>query len=108
MESEIRTCYRGNLGSAERSQNALVVSTMYGEADLPSQIGREAYSYRFVQRAFAPLLERWGKIVEINRAESRLDYALMKARREHLHPVHLRIGKICSVRYCLGLETVPM
>jgi hypothetical protein len=89
MESETRTVYGGNMRSEDRSQNALVVSTMYTDEELPTQIGREAYSYRFVQRAFATLVERWGKVVEINRAESRLDYALMKLRHQHLRPVHL-------------------
>jgi hypothetical protein len=89
MESETRTANGGHMPSLDRSQNALVVSTMYTDSELPSQIGREAYSYRFVQRAFGPLLQRWGKVVEINRAESRLDYALMKVRHEHLRPLHL-------------------
>ena len=62
----------GTTLASGRSDNALVVSTMYTEAELPDQIGREAYSYRFVQRAFTSLLERWGKVTEINRAESRL------------------------------------
>jgi hypothetical protein len=50
---------------------ALVVSTMYTEAQMSHGIGREAYSYRFVFRAFAPLLERWGRTTEITQAESR-------------------------------------
>jgi glycosyltransferase involved in cell wall biosynthesis len=62
---------------------------MYTDQELPDRIGREAYSYRFVERAFAPLLERWGQVIEVNRPESRLDFALMKARQEHLAPIHL-------------------
>ncbi len=68
---------------------ALVVSSMYTEAETADRIGREAYSYRYVYRAFAPLLERWGSTQEINRPESRLDYALWRARQQHLEPVHL-------------------
>ena len=44
---------------------ALVVSSMYTEAETAQRIGREAYSYRFVYRALAPLLERWGRTSEI-------------------------------------------
>ena len=53
------------------------------------RIGREAYSYRFVFDAFAPLLGRWGRTIEVTQAESRLDYALWRARQQHLEPVHL-------------------
>jgi glycosyltransferase involved in cell wall biosynthesis len=62
---------------------------MYTGAEMIDRIGREAYSYHFVSRAFAPLLARWGKTFEITQAESRLDYALWKARQQNLEPIHL-------------------
>jgi glycosyltransferase involved in cell wall biosynthesis len=74
---------------SEGQTRALVVSSMYSEAETAQRIGREAYSYRFVYRAFAPLLERWGRTSEITRPESRLDYALWRARQQSLEPVHL-------------------
>src|SRR5262249_48920285 len=45
--------------------------------------------YYFVYRAFAPLLQRWGCTIEVTRPESRLDYALWRARRNNLQPAHL-------------------
>jgi glycosyltransferase involved in cell wall biosynthesis len=68
---------------------AVLVSSAFCEADTVRQLGREAYSYRFVYRAFAPLLERWGRTSEVDRPASRLDFALRQARREGLDPVHL-------------------
>jgi glycosyltransferase involved in cell wall biosynthesis len=68
---------------------AIVVSSLYSDAEMVDRIGREAYSYRFVYRAFAPLLQRWGRTVEITHAESRLDYALWQARQQQDEPLHL-------------------
>ena len=50
-----------------------------GGADSSAQLGREAYSYTYVYRAFRPLLERLGDVVEVERPESRLDYAVRRA-----------------------------
>jgi glycosyltransferase involved in cell wall biosynthesis len=67
---------------------AIVVSSVFSEDQLVAKLGREAYSYRFVFRAFAPLLKRWGHVSEITRPESRLDYALWRARQQHQAPLH--------------------
>src|SRR5262245_60053850 len=68
---------------------ALVVSSTFLEADTLHAIGREAYSYQFVYRAFAPLLERWGTTTQVDRAPSRLDFALRGARRQGCSAMHL-------------------
>jgi len=68
---------------------SLVVRSPYANADIAEHIGREAYSYRFVYRAFAPLLERWGRIIELTGPNDRLDSALWRARRQNGEPVHL-------------------
>jgi len=73
-------------GAATR---ALVVTSVFGEREAVDQIGREAYSYHFVYQAFAPLLRRWGEVVEITRAESRLDYSLWRIRERGVEPIHL-------------------
>ncbi|HLJ95699.1 MAG TPA: hypothetical protein VKU02_21160, partial [Gemmataceae bacterium] len=71
------------------TQRALVVSSVFTENEMAAKLGREAYSYRFVFRAFESLLRRWGPIFEITRPESRLDYALWRARQQNLDPIHL-------------------
>jgi glycosyltransferase involved in cell wall biosynthesis len=75
-------------GGADRT---LVVSTPYQHVDIPREIGHEAYSYHFVYKAFAPLLERWAKVQEIDRPESRLDFALWNARKQGRQPFHLSL-----------------
>jgi glycosyltransferase involved in cell wall biosynthesis len=70
-------------------QRALVVSSVFTEDQMAAKLGREAYSYRFVYSAFEPLLRRWGPTVEITRPESRLHYALSRARQQGLEPIHL-------------------
>src|SRR5947209_6755640 len=65
---------------ANTKQRALVVSSIFSECDAARQIGQQNYSYHFVYRAFAPLLERWGTTIPITQPESRLDYALWRAR----------------------------
>src|SRR5262249_29930882 len=74
-------------GSGEK--RVVVVSSACAEGQISNQLGREAYSYRFVYKIFEPLLRRWGQVVEITRPESRLDYTLWKLRQQGLEPVHL-------------------
>jgi glycosyltransferase involved in cell wall biosynthesis len=74
---------------AGHPSRTLVVSSVFTENETARQLGKEAYSYRFVHRAFAALLERWGKVVEVTQPESRLDYALWRARRQGSEPIHL-------------------
>src|SRR5215468_10217048 len=72
-----------------KDRRALVVSSVSPAEATAQRIGREAYSYRFVYRAFAPLLARWGRITEVTNAESRLDHALWQSRRQNDDPFHL-------------------
>jgi glycosyltransferase involved in cell wall biosynthesis len=62
---------------------------MYTEGDLSRRLGRDAYSYRYVYRAFAPLLERWARTSEVSGPAGRLPEAVAQARQEGLEPVHL-------------------
>lgn len=71
------------------NKRALAVSLACAEDRIANQLGREAYSYRFVYEVFAPMLRRWGHVVEVNRPESRLDFALWKLREQGYQPVHL-------------------
>jgi glycosyltransferase involved in cell wall biosynthesis len=52
-------------------------------------LGAYGYSYEFVLRAFRPLLERWGEVVELERPESQLDFALRRARKRGRQPLSL-------------------
>jgi glycosyltransferase involved in cell wall biosynthesis len=70
-------------------RRALVVSSVSPAEATAQRIVREAYSYRFVYRAFAPLLARWGRVAEVTNAESRLDHALWQSRQQGQEPFHL-------------------
>jgi glycosyltransferase involved in cell wall biosynthesis len=67
----------------------LLVSSMYTEGDLAQRLGRDAYSYRYVYRAFTPLLDRWGRHREVSGPLSRIEQAVTDARRQEQSPVHL-------------------
>src|SRR6185437_3626986 len=67
----------------------LLVTSMYTEGDLARRLGRDAYSYRYVYRAFAPLLERWGRHQEASGPRSRIEQAVTEARHQKRTPVHL-------------------
>src|SRR5260370_6031170 len=51
--------------AAGRQARALMVSLGFAETETTQRIGREAYSYHFVYRAFAPLLQRWGRTIPV-------------------------------------------
>ncbi len=67
----------------------LLVSSMYTEGDLAQRLGRDAYSYRYVYRAFTPLLDRCGRHLEVSGPPARLEQAVTDARRQGQTPVHL-------------------
>jgi len=75
--------------SGDPHRRVLVVSVPHRAEELPSEVGRSHYSYRFVYEAFAPLLARWGTVQEITRPESRLDYAVWKARQQGCQAYYL-------------------
>jgi glycosyltransferase involved in cell wall biosynthesis len=74
---------------ADPARRALLVTSMYTEGDLSRRLGRDAYSYRYVYRAFAPLLERWARTSEVAGQAAGLPAAVEAAREEGLAPLHL-------------------
>jgi glycosyltransferase involved in cell wall biosynthesis len=67
----------------------LLVTSMYTEGDLVQRLGRDAYSYRYVYRAFAPLLKRWGRTLEVSGPPSRLEQAIADGNAQQQAPLHL-------------------
>lgn len=64
---------------------ALLVSTIACEEEMPVRMGSSSYSYSYVHRAFAPLLQRWGRVVESARPAERID----EIAREHKPLIHV-------------------
>jgi glycosyltransferase involved in cell wall biosynthesis len=68
---------------------ALLVTSMYTEGDLARRLGRDAYSYRYVWRAFAPLLDRWAPTEEVSGPAAHVAQAADRVRRQGRAPIHL-------------------
>jgi len=68
---------------------ALVVSTIADEQETPMRMGSASYSYYYVYQAFAPLLRRYGTVVETVRPEERLDELVRAGTGEGARPTHL-------------------
>jgi glycosyltransferase involved in cell wall biosynthesis len=75
---------------------------------MAAKLGREAYSYRFVFRVFEPLLRRWGETIEITQPESRLEYAIWRARQRNLDPVHLSFLPLHMVYLAQGAPNIAV
>ncbi len=73
----------------DASRRALLVRATYTDADLGRCLGQEGYSYRYVYRAFAPLLARWAPMQEVAGPDAALDSAVADARARGLDPLHL-------------------
>ncbi len=67
----------------------LLVTSMYSEGNLARLLGRDAYSYRYVYRAFTPLLNRWGRHREASGPRGVLEQAVAEAQRQNCKPIHL-------------------
>jgi hypothetical protein len=75
--------------SLRQADPLLLVTSMYTEGDLVKRLGRDAYSYRYVYKAFGALLDRWGRNREASGALTRLEETIAEARSQDLAPVHL-------------------
>ena len=64
----------------------LLVTSMYSEGDLARRLGRDAYSYRYVYRAFAPLLKRWGRHREASGPHGVLEQAAAERSASNANP----------------------
>lgn len=75
-----------NIAAARR---ALFTTSSLSAADVANRCGDDCYSYYFVQRAFLPLLERWGRVEEVSQSAGRVHDAVAEARRAGEAALHL-------------------
>ncbi|HEX7447092.1 MAG TPA: glycosyltransferase [Pirellulales bacterium] len=68
---------------------AILTTSSFTSGEMPNRCGDDCYSYFFVQRAFLPLLKRWGEVREIEQPAARLDEAAAAARARQTTPLHL-------------------
>jgi hypothetical protein len=75
--------------NARPDQRILLVTSVSTESRMLSFVGRAAYSYRFVYRAFGSLLQRWAPIREVEDPEKEFPRVLGECEKENLQPFHL-------------------
>jgi glycosyltransferase involved in cell wall biosynthesis len=96
----------------ERKLNAggdpLLVTSMYSEGDLARRLGRDAYSYRYVYRAFAPLLDRWGRHCDASGPHGVLEHAVAEARRQRHAPIHLSFLPLHLMHVVSGVPNIAV
>jgi glycosyltransferase involved in cell wall biosynthesis len=80
--------FRGDAPSFARPP-AILLSSYDSGAPQGRKLGTAGYSYDFVARLFAPLLQRWGKLVEVRSSQGGLQRAASAARSEGLEPIHV-------------------
>src|SRR5258708_868982 len=92
--------------TAGKSKRTLVVSSFAPGAAPGAGLGIYGYSYDVVRRAFQPLLERLAEVIDVDRPESQLDFALLRARRAGRDPVHLSFRPFTDVYLARGAKNV--
>jgi glycosyltransferase involved in cell wall biosynthesis len=90
----------------EATRRALLVRATYSDDDLGRCLGREGYSYRYVYRAFAPLLARWGQTQEVIGPDAALDAAVAAAWARGLDPLHLSFLPLHRTGYAAAAPNV--
>lgn len=83
----------------------LLVSTSAG-SDRAGTLGHADYSYGFVLEAYAPILERMGRLTRIDRPESRLVPLAERALAAGERPVHLAFAPLHKVYLTPAVPTI--
>jgi glycosyltransferase involved in cell wall biosynthesis len=72
-----------------RGSYRVLVSTTAGAKDIRRNMGNADYSYAFVLKGMAPVLDRLGPWEVVEQPESSLSYRAARAREQGLTPIHL-------------------
>ncbi len=86
----------------------LLVTSMYSDGDMKRRLGRDAYSYRYVYRAFAPLLERWGNHRDVSGPSAALERAAAEASSQRTQPIHLSFLPLHLMDLVAGIPNVAV
>jgi glycosyltransferase involved in cell wall biosynthesis len=84
----------------------VIVTSYITGAPNGKNLGCPGYSYDFVVRLFAPLLERWGELVVVPREE--VDHAVDEARRRRLEPIHLSFLPLHDIRLAANAPNIAV
>jgi glycosyltransferase involved in cell wall biosynthesis len=83
-----------------------LVSSPSRIGDLPQNMGLANYSYSFVVKSLAPVLERLGHWREVIAPESGLVYAAAQAIEEGFRPVHLAVAPVHGAYFTPAVPTI--
>ncbi len=81
--------HRSGIAAPSAPAREILTTSSFTSGEMPNRCGDDCYSYFFVQRAFLPLLNRWGEVREIEQPAARLDEAAAAARARQTAPLHL-------------------
>ena len=73
----------------ESARRALFTTSSLSAGEVANRCGDDCYSYYFVQKAFLPLLKRWGRVEEVSQSPQRVHEAVAEARRAGEAALHL-------------------
>lgn len=85
-----------------------IIHTSTPAQDLPGQLGRPEYSYRFVVDEFRPLLEELGVIIEVRNPEQEVDAIYAGCQRDGEPCVFLCFMPPNKVPFGLACPTIPV
>ncbi|MGH7194224.1 MAG: hypothetical protein ACREJM_11955, partial [Candidatus Saccharimonadales bacterium] len=83
------TAHRPSGAAPSAPARAILTTSSFTRGEMPNRCGDDCYSYFYVQRAFLPLLKRWGEVREAEQPATRLDQTAAEVRARHAVPVHL-------------------
>ena len=100
--------YRGEDSDSAGWSNRAVVLSDYGSGATEGsrRLGTAGYSYDFVARLFAPLLERLGKLVAVQNPQAELSQAIAGLRQDNLEPVHVTFRPFQDAHLAPGVRNV--
>ncbi|MEN6405242.1 MAG: hypothetical protein ABFC77_02100 [Thermoguttaceae bacterium] len=87
-----------------RSSRAVIVTSYLTDSPNGKNLGCPGYSYDFVVRLFAPLLEQWGELTVV--AAEDVDRAVAEARLRGREPIHVSFLPLQDVRLAADAPNV--
>lgn len=80
-----------NHGSPDAREPAILLSSYGTGANHGKNLGVPGYSHDIVMQLYAPLLEKWGKVILVENPNDHLESAIVQAREQGLDPIHLSV-----------------
>jgi len=91
----------------EAPGRSAVLLTSYGSGSPEGKgLGKAGYSYDFVARAFAPLLNQWGDVVDVPRPETQFRRPTAETLRGHAGGVHVCFRALQHVEFAPAIANV--